>query len=221
MPRISPSGSRASRTAGCGRSRCSRKWRGSRPRWSTTCSTPSPRATPKRAAAVIERDAAVDDFYNSIFRSLLTHMMENPHNITPGHPSPVRRPQPGADRRPCHQRRRDGLFRRDRRISRRPPQGRRHDRDRRGHDRDRRKWLRAGSCWSRTTGRWSSCSSIISSARGSRSRHRRRRGGLLLARESAARSSSSSTGCSKASPASRSAAGCGGCPRPPTCRSSC
>jgi phosphate transport system protein len=23
----------------------------------------------------------VDDFYNSIFRTLLTHMMENPHNI--------------------------------------------------------------------------------------------------------------------------------------------
>jgi len=37
----------------------------------------------KKAADVIERDAAVDDFYNSIFRSLLTHMMENPHNITP------------------------------------------------------------------------------------------------------------------------------------------
>jgi phosphate transport system protein len=36
-----------------------------------------------KAAAVIERDAAVDDFYNSIFRALLTHMMENPHNITP------------------------------------------------------------------------------------------------------------------------------------------
>ena len=28
-----------------------------------------------------ERDDAVDDFYNSIFRALLTHMMENPHNI--------------------------------------------------------------------------------------------------------------------------------------------
>jgi phosphate transport system protein len=36
-----------------------------------------------KAAMVCERDAAVDDFYNSIFRSLLTHMMENPHNITP------------------------------------------------------------------------------------------------------------------------------------------
>jgi phosphate transport system protein len=37
----------------------------------------------EKAAAVVERDAAVDDFYNSIFRALLTHMMENPHNITP------------------------------------------------------------------------------------------------------------------------------------------
>jgi phosphate transport system protein len=36
-----------------------------------------------KAEAVIERDTAVDDFYNSIFRALLTHMMENPHNITP------------------------------------------------------------------------------------------------------------------------------------------
>lgn len=37
----------------------------------------------KKAVEVCKRDAAVDDFYNSIFRSLLTHMMENPHNITP------------------------------------------------------------------------------------------------------------------------------------------
>ena len=37
---------------------------------------------PKKAEAVCERDAAVDDFYNSIFRSLLTHMMENPQTIT-------------------------------------------------------------------------------------------------------------------------------------------
>jgi phosphate transport system protein len=33
------------------------------------------------ALAVCERDNAVDDFYDSIFRTLLTHMMENPHNI--------------------------------------------------------------------------------------------------------------------------------------------
>ena len=35
------------------------------------------------AVAVCERDRAVDDFYNSIFRTLLTFMMEDPHNITP------------------------------------------------------------------------------------------------------------------------------------------
>ena len=34
------------------------------------------------ALRVSERDHAVDDFYNSIFRTLLTFMMENPHNIT-------------------------------------------------------------------------------------------------------------------------------------------
>jgi phosphate transport system protein len=33
------------------------------------------------AVRVCERDRAVDDFYDSIFRTLLTHMMENPHNI--------------------------------------------------------------------------------------------------------------------------------------------
>jgi len=33
------------------------------------------------AIRVCERDEAVDDFYDSIFRTLLTHMMENPHNI--------------------------------------------------------------------------------------------------------------------------------------------
>jgi phosphate transport system protein len=37
----------------------------------------------EKAVAVCERDRAVDDFYNSIFRTLLTFMMENPHNITP------------------------------------------------------------------------------------------------------------------------------------------
>jgi phosphate transport system protein len=35
------------------------------------------------ALAVCERDRQVDDFYNSLFRSLLTFMMENPHYITP------------------------------------------------------------------------------------------------------------------------------------------
>lgn len=35
------------------------------------------------ARQVMERDQHVDDFYNSLFRSLLTYMMENPHHITP------------------------------------------------------------------------------------------------------------------------------------------
>ncbi len=34
-----------------------------------------------RAEGVIERDAAVDAYYASIFRDLLTYMMENPRNI--------------------------------------------------------------------------------------------------------------------------------------------
>ena len=33
------------------------------------------------AVRVCQRDRAVDDFYNSIFRTLLTYMMENPGNI--------------------------------------------------------------------------------------------------------------------------------------------
>ena len=33
------------------------------------------------AVRVCERDKAVDDFYNTIFRTLLTYMMENPNNI--------------------------------------------------------------------------------------------------------------------------------------------
>jgi phosphate transport system protein len=36
-----------------------------------------------KAAMVVARDQLVDNFYNSIFRALLTFMMENPHNITP------------------------------------------------------------------------------------------------------------------------------------------
>ena len=38
---------------------------------------------PELARAVAERDQQVDDLYNSLFRSLLTYMMENPHHITP------------------------------------------------------------------------------------------------------------------------------------------
>ena len=37
---------------------------------------------PEGAYRVCQRDDAVDDFYDSIFRTLLTYMMENPHNIS-------------------------------------------------------------------------------------------------------------------------------------------
>ena len=37
---------------------------------------------PEAARRVCERDKAVDDFYNSLFRTLLTYMMENTHHIT-------------------------------------------------------------------------------------------------------------------------------------------
>src|SRR5690242_2577129 len=36
-----------------------------------------------KAAAVVAADKLIDDYYNSIFRALLTYMMENPHNIGP------------------------------------------------------------------------------------------------------------------------------------------
>jgi phosphate transport system protein len=37
---------------------------------------------PEKAKAVCLSDPQVDDLYNSLFRALLTHMMENPHTIT-------------------------------------------------------------------------------------------------------------------------------------------
>jgi phosphate transport system protein len=38
---------------------------------------------PQGAEAVCRRDDALDDFYESIFRTLLTYMMENPQNFGP------------------------------------------------------------------------------------------------------------------------------------------
>lgn len=37
---------------------------------------------PALASQVMARDQMVDEFYNSLFRSLLTYMMENPHHIS-------------------------------------------------------------------------------------------------------------------------------------------
>jgi phosphate transport system protein len=36
-----------------------------------------------KANAILSRDQQVDEYYNALFRSLLTFMMENPHYITP------------------------------------------------------------------------------------------------------------------------------------------
>ena len=38
---------------------------------------------PVKALALLQRDQQVDEYYNSLFRALLTFMMENPHDITP------------------------------------------------------------------------------------------------------------------------------------------
>ena len=40
-------------------------------------------ANPEKAIAVWRADQAVDDLYNTIFRELITYMMEDPRNITP------------------------------------------------------------------------------------------------------------------------------------------
>jgi len=37
----------------------------------------------EKARSVCNRDQTIDDYYNSLFRALLTYMMENPHHITP------------------------------------------------------------------------------------------------------------------------------------------
>ena len=36
-----------------------------------------------KAISVCQNDRKIDDYYNSLFRALLTYMMENPHHITP------------------------------------------------------------------------------------------------------------------------------------------
>ena len=71
------------RRARSSRCRCSRRWRRSPRPWCTTCLPHSSSAMPTRRVAVCRRDDAVDDFYESIFRTLLTYMMEDPQNIGP------------------------------------------------------------------------------------------------------------------------------------------
>ena len=42
----------------------------------------APAAQRAGALAVVERDTVVDDFYNSVFRTLVTFMVENPKTIS-------------------------------------------------------------------------------------------------------------------------------------------
>ena len=62
----------------------------------------------EKAEAVRQRDKEVDALYTSIFRELLTYMMEDPRSITRLHAPFVRRQELRTGRRPCHQHRRGG-----------------------------------------------------------------------------------------------------------------
>ena len=61
----------------------------------------------ERAMAVWRRDEDVDESYNSLFRELLTYMMEDPRRITPCAHLLVHRKEHRADRRSRDQHRRD------------------------------------------------------------------------------------------------------------------
>ena len=69
------------------------------------------------AIRVIERDNRLDDFYDSIFRTLVTYMVENPRTVSEVAHTAVRGQEYRADRRPCDQCRGDGLFCCDRPVS--------------------------------------------------------------------------------------------------------
>ena len=60
-----------------------------------------------KALEVWRNDGELDALYNSIFRELLTYMMEDPRMIGPVHPSALRRQELRAHRRSCHQYRRE------------------------------------------------------------------------------------------------------------------
>ena len=68
-------------------------------------------ARPRRGASTVwQRDDEIDAIYTSLFRELLTYMMEDPRNITLLHASAVLRQEHRAHRRPRHQHRRDRLL---------------------------------------------------------------------------------------------------------------
>ena len=63
-----------------------------------------------KAYAVWMRDEELDEMYASLFRELLTYMMEDPRNISASHASAVHGQEHRADRRPRHQYRRGSLL---------------------------------------------------------------------------------------------------------------
>ena len=63
-----------------------------------------------KALTVWCRDEEIDAMYNSLFRELLTYMMEDPRNIGLCTHLLFWRQEYRAHRRPRHQHRRDGLF---------------------------------------------------------------------------------------------------------------
>ena len=79
------------------------------------------------AHEVWERDDEIDAMYTSLFRELLTYMMEDPRNDHVLHASPLLRQESRAHRRPCHQHRRDGALPDHRRAARRRTSEEGHD----------------------------------------------------------------------------------------------
>ena len=83
-PRTSASASARSKAISIRASCCaaSSTWRRSCSASSSTCSTPTPRRDLPAALAVWKGDEEIDAMCTSLFRELLTYMMEDPRNIT-------------------------------------------------------------------------------------------------------------------------------------------
>ena len=76
--------------------------------WSRTCSTPTSSGTPTRRSTSGGAIREVDEYYNQLFRELLTYILEDPQAHRRLHRPDVRRQEPRADRRPRDQHRREG-----------------------------------------------------------------------------------------------------------------
>ena len=161
----------------------------------------------QKALKVWRRDPEVDEYYNQLFRELLTYILEDPQAHRHLRRPDVRRQEPGADRRSRHQHRREGLLHRPRRPAaavRGVPHHEAADPGRRG---------RAAAA---EAARLQSGGGRVRRGPGVR-----RRGGDDADRGAHARSACCSTGCCRSSRGSRCAVGCAGARTPRICRSSC